>query len=785
MRIIAKCALLRSLSPDVLKRCCLQIQRASVHSRLQCQRQPRRIFFDYSPSGRELDIVNAHRRRRPSSMRIVSRIESSQRYLPHQSPSLSLMGTRPNIIKLPSRQEQGARSAPLQAAFPPLTHVDGEIPPELSPLDAFAAQGRLLAKQLEGTLENGRRASRLPPLMIANTLVPGRPYLRSAVSAGPPVAVAQVDPALAAVPQPQPMVQVQSPDIRPTSCYPSLSDVHRASADVEALPAITPLSDRYNPPNRPTRPEAGDIAIIPRTLSPDHFSVTTGDEQDIRDDQASIQPQTSLDSTGKASRSPTSLSNDAASLEEPHAAALTPPKPSVWRGLSSIRSVLPEHPDDDRTSHLEASTSSLPMMRKLSSGSGFSTSTPPRSPFFYLPPRSPSLNSERSLGGLRNARVRTNFSRPLSRTDRPSLDALSRQNSSDSQLPRGSCSEALPPRPSDVDVQPPVAPYADDNVPTPVSMTSDEDFDTSSENPLGPAPAYVYSRYSLPRGRILHRDPGVLHDDPRERHRFQWELPSGPPDGHVATIAHYPVQRPPSPPSPPPLANGIASSPNQSQSEGLAIRGLVRSASVTPDAPRSRLPETSPRHRGGTSPVPSPVVVPPSDRAGTPSAPVPHLQYPVPTDARDPSAEEHLNKGIECHEQGSLKESTYHLRIAARANHPTAMLLYALACRHGWGMRPNPREGVQWLRRAADLVSLEVADEEGRGLSAPADILETKTRRAQFALSIYELGVSHMNGWGIEQDKALALRCFEIAGGSRFPLPTWARIDLFLTSVSV
>ena len=684
------------------------------------------------------------------------------------------MGTRPNIIKLPSQQEQGARSAPLLAAFPRLAHVDGEIPPELSPLDAFAAQGRLLAKQLEGTLENGRRASRLPPLMIANTLVPGRPYPRSDVSSGPPVTVTPVDPSLAAIPQPQPTVQVQTPDFRPTSCYPSLSDFHRASADADALPTIPPLSNQYDRPNGSTGPEAGDIAIIPRTLSPDHFSVTTGDEQDLRDDQARIRPQTSLDSARKHSRSPMRSSNDAASLEGPHAAAPTPQRPSFWRGPSSIRSVLPEHPDDDRTGHLEASTSSLPMTRKLSSGSGFSTSTPPRSPFFYLPPRSPSVNSERSLGGLRNARTQTNFSRPLSRTSRPSLDtALSRQNSTNSQPPRGSGAEAPPSRPSDVDVRPPVAPYAGDNVPTPVSMSSDDDFD-ASENSPGPAPAYVYSRYSLPRGRILHRDPAVLRDDPLERHRFQWELPSGSSDGHGATITLYPVQRPPSPPSPPLLANGITS-PDQSQSEGLAIAGLVQSASLTPDAPRYRLPETALRHRGESSPVP-PLIVPPSDRAGTPSAlapsqDLPHVQHPTPTDTRDPSAEEHLNKGIECHEQGSLKESTYHLRIAARANHPTAMLLYALACRHGWGMRPNPREGVQWLRRAADLVSLEVADEEGRALSAPADILETKTRRAQFALSIYELGVSHMNGWGIEQDKALALRCFEIAGGSlKFPL---------------
>lgn len=130
------------------------------------------------------------------------------------------------------------------------------------------------------------------------------------------------------------------------------------------------------------------------------------------------------------------------------------------------------------------------------------------------------------------------------------------------------------------------------------------------------------------------------------------------------------------------------------------------------------------------------------------------------------TAEDHLSKGIASHETGNFKESTYHLRIAAKANLPTAMLLYALACRHGWGMRPNPSEGVQWLRRAADCASLEIADDEDQQAKSgqASDLQQQKARRAQFALSIYELGVSHMNGWGIEQDKALALRCFEIAG---------------------
>lgn len=92
------------------------------------------------------------------------------------------------------------------------------------------------------------------------------------------------------------------------------------------------------------------------------------------------------------------------------------------------------------------------------------------------------------------------------------------------------------------------------------------------------------------------------------------------------------------------------------------------------------------------------------------------------------------------------------------------MLLYALACRHGWGMRPNQREGVRWLRKAMDSVGLELSGSDSdSSVSAKAKELQ-KAYRAQFALSVYELGVSHLNGWGIEQDKPLALRCFETAG---------------------
>lgn len=136
------------------------------------------------------------------------------------------------------------------------------------------------------------------------------------------------------------------------------------------------------------------------------------------------------------------------------------------------------------------------------------------------------------------------------------------------------------------------------------------------------------------------------------------------------------------------------------------------------------------------------------------------------------SPEEHLEKGIEAHNAGSLSKSTYHLRLAAKAGLPTAMLLYALACRHGWGMRANQAEGVAWLKRAVDSSGFEFAtdpDADPLSTAGPDNKAgpmtpEQRSRKAQFALAIYELGMSYMNGWGIPRDRSLAVRCFEIAG---------------------
>src|SRR4051794_25079203 len=74
---------------------------------------------------------------------------------------------RPNFIDLRS-QSQLSITRPLKS---PRLHVAGEAPPELSPLDAFALQSRILAKQLEESSRTGRRVSRLPPLTTESPLV--------------------------------------------------------------------------------------------------------------------------------------------------------------------------------------------------------------------------------------------------------------------------------------------------------------------------------------------------------------------------------------------------------------------------------------------------------------------------------------------------------------------------------------------------------------------------------------------------------------------------------------
>ncbi|KAL8802233.1 MAG: hypothetical protein Q9182_003953 [Xanthomendoza sp. 2 TL-2023] len=635
---------------------------------------------------------------------------------------------------------------------PRITHFDGDIPPQMSPLDAFAAQSRMLAKKLDDSTRNGRRVSRLPPLTIAESLVKpasGSSRSRSAeiqdgVNVNSPRAHHDASP-------PANMPELEEPSFRPKSFYPRLSSIEtdEDEPDNETDVQRSQQDDcyRYQDYHTPASLQphsASDYFHSPRVISPEPGGpVRNGlkgrpgspilkQQRRPHSPQAIAQPSFDL-SHRRTNSQQRGLSVESLSSPGPTPHALAPPRSPNTREAPSIRSVPMDSSDDE----LSASThgSSFSQHRKQSSSSGISA---PRSPFCSFPQahaRSPSLNSEYSIGGSRLARPALNFSRPLSRgSSRPSMELASRQPSFDSR-PSFDYNSRQPSSES----QPFV--LADPYVQTTASPEQ-EHYHDSIAHPDAPAPSYIYTKFSLPRGRILLRNSQALES--QQMPHFEWEQPAIP--SNVDPVTPPADEKPLTP-------------------------------VTSPKAPRSSLeiPHPSPRpslEKGGLGPNRPPVKPLSTDTQSSSSASmrsgstIKARPNPSPASTQDSTAEDHLAKGIASHESGNFKESTYHLRIAAKANLPTAMLLYALACRHGWGMRPNPSEGVQWLRRAADCASLEIADDEDhqKKEGKVLDVLQQKTRRAQFALSIYELGVSHMNGWGIEQDKALALRCFEIAG---------------------
>ena len=139
----------------------------------------------------------------------------------------------------------------------------------------------------------------------------------------------------------------------------------------------------------------------------------------------------------------------------------------------------------------------------------------------------------------------------------------------------------------------------------------------------------------------------------------------------------------------------------------------------------------------------------------------------IPTLHAPLTPEDHATRGIEFHEQMLLPQATHHFQLSAEGGSTTGMLLYSLSLRHGWGCAPNPEKAVEWLHAAAECASVAV-DENGVRSHAGSKDLAYKTEDgkqggAVLALAIYELGQSYMNGWGVEKDKYLALRCFEMS----------------------
>lgn len=648
-----------------------------------------------------------------------------------------------------------------------MQHFAGDIPPAMSPLDMFAMQSRLLAKQLDDSKRNGRRVSRLPPLTTGDPITKQNSmYNRSRsaetqnVVSGSPPRARDEDPS-GTIPE------VEDPDFRPKSFYPRMSNIPLVEDEPEDDEGPTPDLPFVTPAEFNTV-RTNDYFGAPRTKSPEP-TFPAGRSVEAIDPNHFVHPPENPEPPYQ--HGPQREMSIASTSSRGYNGSLAPPKSPHVRQAGSIRSIPQDSSDDEHSA--STGRSGFSQHRKDSSSSGFSGPHSPFSPFAQAHGRSPSLNSEYSIGGSRQVRPTFNFSRPLSRASRPSTDIPSRQPSFDS---RPSMDAVRPPF-SSASRQPSSDSqrflFVDDTAQMPVSVDNEQASDR--QNPVDtPAPSYIYAKFSLPRGRMLQRDSRILQND--QTPVFEGNGPQVPRNARPTTPL---ANRPMTPTrSPKPSLEIHRSSPRRSfdqrpqfysrPSHEQIARGSPRPSSeqVSSGSPR---PSADQRSNGSPEqnhrPPPTPVhsdaqsEYSASTRSGStikarPRAPAPSLEL---------SPEDHLAKGVELHERGAARESTYHLRIAARHNLPTAMLLYALACRHGWGMRPNQQEGVQWLRKAADCASIEIAVDEDKD-GNPADITERKTRRAQFALSIYELGVSHMNGWGIEQDKTLALRCFEIAG---------------------
>ncbi|KAM0353600.1 hypothetical protein ACHAPU_001613 [Fusarium lateritium] len=661
------------------------------------------------------------------------------------------MASRPSLLDLRSDTAQSNLSTVSKPLRSPRLHVAGEIPPELSPLDAFAMQSRLLARQLQESAKEGNRMSRLPPLTVESPLiVQGRSdYFRS-------------------LSQDSGSEAGDHPPLRPPSGFGMRTEVEDAFSDEAERPvSMHPRMSRI-----PPTPDEDVPAVPPRAPSRgrvlDHIDETSSFFGARRERSPSSLHSDTLSQSDRRIESSPSRKDDSASLLSARrpsgsiSGSITgsPDKPKIHAfdelGLAPPHNHFPQRrrtpsnvsspamiTDEDGSGNMAGSFHSLPP-RKLSSASAMA------SPGMGSYRRSPSIGSESSA----LPRPSFNFSRPMSRSGTPGMEPPLRQASSDSQ-------------PSFV--------LADESAHTPVSMHSEAFLEQHAEDRDKGAPSYIYSKFALPRGKAIQRGEGDEHTE----EPLDWEQPIVPP----SDVHQFENAPPPSPPTRPTSSSAQIvpddSLPSDSQMPKASVE-LRKVQSETAPPPMPELPpaqdepsieelrrsEDAPRGRGRGR---TPVSIDTSDTAST-IRPPPTARSTAPT-ASEMTAEEHLAKGIECHENGDLKESTYHLRHAARLNDPTAMLLYALACRHGWGMRANQKEGVEWLRKAAEYASVEIADDESHAKEGKhVDVVERRTRKAQFALSIYELGVSHMNGWGIEQDKSLALRCFEIAGN-------WGDVD--------
>lgn len=671
---------------------------------------------------------------------------------------------RPSYIDISAASSRAPSSAGTRSnqpsPSPRIQHYDGEVPPVLSPLDAIAAESRRLAKELEATrLAGERRMSRLPPQVITKSLSKhqaNRPACFRSLSNNSTDSLPT-------------MPQLYRQDVTPSTNNPEMNNPNQRPQS--SYPRISAVPDDEDSEEEEGHEQQGmyetprEYAEGPAT----HYFDNRHAQSPSTIPEDDVAPFHSMRTSDKI---------------RPISGLLPPTAPFAKH------KVYTESSDDDYTSSNAGSTFSAPP-RKLSNGSGLSFTTSPALQAQHG--RTPSNKSDLSLNSVTKSKSSFNFSRPLSAA------SSHLQVESPTSIP----TPWLERKPS----------HLSENARDANSF--DDDRSIVSDGFIArPTSSYTHKKFILPRGKMSEKAAQRVSQlfAGLSGPTFGWQepvFPGTPPlsarsEGFPHSLSS-PTFRPSFDPGTPSLVPGRPNSDEAKFDE--PPRRLERSQSEMPDAgfsfgfEKQRHSEDVPRPSSSRKAEELTTSISQDVRPFTayntssyehktmpPLPPIPgstaddmSIRFSQPTTGTQTSAstirpttarsqsdyqalsmDEHVDKAIELHQFGNLKESTYHLRIAAKQNHPTGMLLYALACRHGWGMRANPTEGVALLRKAVEVAMIEVTEDET--VAPKPDTMEKKSHRAQFALAIYELGISHLNGWGVEKDKALALRCFEIAG---------------------
>ncbi len=702
----------------------------------------------------------------------------------------------------------------------------GHVPPTLSPLDALALQGYKLAMKFEESQNNGRRISRLPHVTIANELARPRPaYFNALLPATSMSDKDQTNQSGDSEPSGT-NSDADTSDIRPKSYYPFIHTCNDAASIISRdSGAFVQESGEAITEQKPMN--AKDYFDMVRSISPEPLDRAKRNQRTpITSATATIdfapgQPSQRIRKNFTVDSIKSNVSTSLASSQSPaHSRS-----PKMQSSDTSVR--MDSGDECDWRLSFQGDPYDLRTYNRERPASSGSTSYLALSPAFVAP-RSLSMSSEFSVCGPHHSRESVNYSRPMSRQGGTTLEAKStreglnnQSSSADSSFDVSFVQESIDSPMLTETSYLSEAGHAHDTLPNHQCRLSTEH--RLSEPTLDQPPSDIYPKYSPPRERILLNDSTLAQDSHppmfewkeqpfsnstvtyiREELRIEGNLGmEAAKESGELEIGHTPQHGSLHGPSfvthPVGTSHTNILSTIPARLQPISVRATVSPKCLT----RTRSMENSTtsskhisNHKSNPSYPPASNSSPASSTCFSSSVGKRVVQPTIPTLTVDKnftptlariqkpnftaitapppdhlSAETHLTIGIACHEQGSLQKSTYHLRIAARAGLPTAMLLYALACRHGWGMRPNQADGVGWLRKAVDSAGLEVADDNNALLCSSSRANPTrntgadrKTHKAQLALSIYELGVSYVNGWGIAQDKPLALRCFEIAG---------------------